>query len=149
MILATLILRSLNRPQQCPPMPPSSRIHGSAIFTRNVRWGSSTDGLVNDVGVVEFKNLIAKTMYSLILYTKQNENRTPPGYIPQLQMEMFVAERAYCDIVFYHPDFKPIIHRHLPDMNYHAALGKQIKKVIAERNRIAKVLKPYTNGESK
>ena len=57
------------------------------------RWGASTDGLVGDDGLVEFKNLIAKVMYSLILYTKQNENRTPPGYIPQLQMEMFVAER--------------------------------------------------------
>ena len=114
-----------------------------------MRYGASTDGLVGDDGVVEFKNLIAKTFGELILYLDRNDGQTPPGYIPQLQMELMVTQRAYCDIVFYHPQFEPIIHRHTPDMALQAMLGKQIKKVIAERNRIAKVLKPYTNGESK
>jgi hypothetical protein len=103
------------------------------------RWGASTDGLVGDDGVVEFKNIIAKTMFSLILYTKQNENRTPPGYIPQLQMELFVTERAYCDIVFYHPQFEPIIHRHYPDLVFHKLLKSQLIKCIAERNRLLKI----------
>jgi hypothetical protein len=103
------------------------------------RWGASTDGLVGDDGVVEFKNIIAKTMYNLILYTKQNENRTPPGYIPQIQMELFVTERAYCDIVFYHPQYEPIIHRHYPDLEFHKLLKSQLIKCIAERNRLLKI----------
>jgi hypothetical protein len=58
-------------------------------------------------------------------------------------MELMVTEREWVDIVFYHPDFTPIIHRHYPDPGFFKVLGAQIKKVIAERNRIHKIIKPY------
>lgn len=98
-----------------------------------MRWGSSTDGLVGKDGVVEFKNLIAKTFFKLYLDCKKH-NVTPPSYIPQLQGELFVTKRKWVDIVFHHPDFKSIIHRHYPDLKYHATLEKQLKLCIAERN---------------
>jgi hypothetical protein len=108
-----------------------------------MRYGASTDGLVGDDGVVEFKNLITKTMGELILYLDRNGGKTPPKYIPQLQMELLVTGRAWVDIVFYHPDFTPIIHRHTPDPVFQKVLESQIKKVITERNRIHKIFKTY------
>lgn len=105
-----------------------------------MRWGSSTDGLVGDDGITEFKNLIAKRFMHLLIYVKKH-NKTPPEYIPQIQGELFVTERAWCDIVFYHPQFEPIVHRHCPIPEFHKALEKQLKAVIAERNNILKLIK--------
>jgi len=105
-----------------------------------MRWGTSTDGLVNKDGIVEFKNLIAKTFWKLYLACKKN-NVTPLKYIPQLQGELFVTGRKWVDIVFYHPQFEPIIHRHYPDLEYHATLKKQLMLCIAERNNILKLAK--------
>ncbi len=107
-----------------------------------MRWGASTDGLVGDDGVVEFKNLIDTEFTKLIIYTRQHD-KTPPQHIPQVQGELFVTERKWCDIVFYHPDpeFEPIVFRHYPDPVFHKALEVQLKLCIAERNRIFKLIK--------
>jgi len=105
-----------------------------------MRWGASSDGLVGNDGVVEFKNLIAKTFFKLYLACKKN-NVTPPSYRPQLQGELFVTGRKWVDIVFYHPDFESIIHRHYPNLEYHATLKKQLMLCIAERNNILKLAK--------
>lgn len=106
-----------------------------------MRWGSSTDGLVGADGVVEFKNLISKRMTKLMVYMSLNKGKTPPEYIPQLQGELFVTERKWVDIVFYHPDFEPIVRRHYPDLEYHKALKKQLTACISERKAILKILK--------
>jgi len=103
-----------------------------------MRWGSSTDGLVGEDGIVEFKNLIAKTFWKLYLACKKH-NVTPPSYIPQLQGELFVTGRKWVDIVFYHPQFEPIIHRHYPIPSYHETLKKQLMACIAERNNLLKL----------
>jgi len=114
--------------------------HVGFITDDLMRWGTSTDGLINDDGIVEFKNLISKTFWDLFLKCKKN-NVTPPSYVPQLQGELFVTGRKWVDIVFYHPDFEPIIHRHYPDLEYHATLKKQLMLCIAERNNILKLAK--------
>lgn len=105
-----------------------------------MKYGASTDGLVGDEGIVEFKNLISTTFMELLVYTKTH-NKTPPGYIPQIQGELFVAERKWCDIVFYNNSFKTIIHRHYPIPKYQAALKKQLMVCITERNRLLKIAK--------
>ena len=68
-----------------------------------MRWGASTDGFVGDDGLVEFKNLIATRMMKLLVYMARNKGMIPTSYIPQVQGELFVTEREWCDIVFYHP----------------------------------------------
>jgi len=114
--------------------------HVGFITDDLMRYGTSTDGLINEDGIVEFKNLISKTFFNLFIKTKKN-NVTPPSYIPQIQGELFVTGREWCDIVFYHPQFEPIIHRHYPDLEYHKTLEKQLKLVITERNRILRIAK--------
>lgn len=108
-----------------------------------MRWGSSTDGFVGDDGIVEFKNLIATRFTSLMVYMARNCWKTPPEYIPQLQGELFVTERKWVDIVFYHPDFEPIVRRHFPDIEFHKTLKEQLVACISERKTILKLFDKF------
>lgn len=105
-----------------------------------MRYCTSTDGLIGDDGVAEFKNLISTTFMSALIYYKKYKT-TEPKYVPQLQGELFISERKWVDLVLYNPNFEPIIHRHYPDLAYHKTLEKQLKLVITERNRILRIAK--------
>lgn len=105
-----------------------------------MRWGASTDGLVGEDGLVEFKNLIATRFTKLMIYWRKH-GKIPTEYMPQVQGELFVTERKWADIVFYNPQFEPIEARILPDPVFQAELAKQLKVVITERNRIFKLIK--------
>jgi len=104
------------------------------------RWGTSTDGLVDDDGVVEFKNLTTKVFMKLYLDLKK-KNELPGIHLhkQQVQGELFITQRRWCDLVFYNPSFEPIIFRFKPDGVFHVQLEKQLKLCIAERNRIIKL----------
>lgn len=105
-----------------------------------MRYGASTDGLVGDDGVVEIKNMIATRFGKLKIYWGKYK-KIPPEYIPQIQGELFVSQRAWCDWMAYHPQFDPIIVRHFPIPEFHAVLETQLMAVLAERNNIFKLLK--------
>jgi len=105
-----------------------------------MRYCTSTDGIIGDDGVVEIKNLISTTFMEALIYYKKNK-KTEPKYIPQLQGELFISERKWVDLVLYNPAFEPIIHRHYPNLEYHATLKKQLMSCIAERNNILKLAK--------
>lgn len=108
-----------------------------------MRWGSSTDGLVNDDGVVEFKNLIATTFFAALIYWKRY-GKTEPKYMPQLQGELMISEREWVDLVLYNPDYpEPIIERVYPDPKYQELLKTQLVAVTVERDRLLKIV----NGE--
>jgi hypothetical protein len=108
-----------------------------------MRWGASTDGLVGDDGLVEFKNLIETEFGKLMLYVAKH-GKTQPKYVPQVQGELFVTGRDWADIVFCNPAFEaPITFRHYPIPEFHKVLEAQLKKCIAERNVIAKELNKF------
>jgi hypothetical protein len=110
-----------------------------------MRWGASTDGLVADDGVVEFKNLIETTFFSAVVYWQQN-GRTEPKYKPQAQGELFVTERKWLDLILFNPEYpEPIIERIYPDAQYQATLKTQLALCIAERDKLLKIF----NGDKK
>ena len=67
-----------------------------------VEWdeyaGCSPDGLVGDDGLVEIKCPNTSTHLSYIL-----ANKMPATYVNQVQAQMWVAERKWCDFVSYDP----------------------------------------------
>jgi hypothetical protein len=108
-----------------------------------MRWGTSTDGLVGEDGVVEFKNLIETTFFEALVYWAKN-GRTEPKYMPQCQGALMITERAYCDLVLYNPEFpEPIIQRIEPDLAFQATLKTQLTACIIERDRLLNIV----NGE--
>ncbi len=107
-----------------------------------MKWGTSTDGLVNNDGLVEVKSLIKTRWASLLTYLGIH-NKIPPEYVPQLQGELFVAERAWVDIVFYNPAAEPIIFRQHQIPSFQVALEVRLKKVITLRNAKLKAMKKW------
>jgi len=111
-----------------------------------MRWGSSTDGLVGEDGVVEFKNLIETTFFSALVYWKQN-GKTEPKYKPQCQGELMISERKWCDLVLFNPEYPaPIIERIYPDLEYQATLKLQLVACTLERDRLLKIVNGEENG---
>jgi putative phage-type endonuclease len=64
--------------------------------------GASPDGLVGDDGLVEIKCPTAR-VFTEYLYTK----KVDPKYYAQMQMQMYVLERQWCDYVVYNQNFTP------------------------------------------
>ena len=68
----------------------------------NERVGCSPDGLVGDDGLVEIKCPKSKTHRKYI-----TENRCPPEYYKQIQGQMWVTGRLWCDFFSYNPRPRP------------------------------------------
>lgn len=65
----------------------------------NIKWvGASPDGLVDDDGLIEIK------CPNTLTHLKTLESgKAPSEYIPQMQMQMWVTGRHWCDFVSYDP----------------------------------------------
>jgi len=67
--------------------------------------GCSPDGLVGDDGLLEIKCINNTKFVYMLLYSKVD-----PKYMWQMQMQMHVTGRKWCDYVVYNPNFKdPLI----------------------------------------
>lgn len=61
----------------------------------------SPDGLVGDDGIIEIKTLAAKLF---LLFTEDKDKiYIKPEHRTQIQYNLFVTERKWCDLVYYHP----------------------------------------------
>lgn len=104
------------------------------------RWGMSPDGFVGKDGLVEFKCLKATNHIKAIMYYDKHK-KPPTDYIAQIQMQMFVSSRKWCDLVMFHPDLPELIVRIDADYDFHKVLESQLKAVIKERDRIIEILR--------
>ena len=110
------------------------------ITDDDIKFGASPDGLINDDGMVEFKCLKATNHIKAIMYHKKN-HKAPTDYISQVQMQLFVTGRKWCDLMFFHPSLPELIIRIEPDLSFHEVLKHQLEAVIIERDNIIKLLK--------
>ena len=60
--------------------------------------GASPDGLIDSDGLIEIKCSLATTHIENIL-----NDKVPSVYIPQIQGQMWVIDRQWCDFVSYNP----------------------------------------------
>ena len=96
----------------------------------------SPDGLVNENGLWENK---APKPHTHIKY--RLDNKIPTQYIPQVQGQMWVMEREYCDFMSYCPDIKPFIIRVNRDDDYIATLSGAVEKFVSEMQEKLEKLK--------
>ena len=66
------------------------------------RVGVSPDGLIGDDGLIEIKNHSDK-VFMRLAETKKIDKK----YIDQMQMQMFVSGRSWCDYFAFNPNFNP------------------------------------------
>jgi putative phage-type endonuclease len=99
--------------------------------------GCSPDGLVGDDGLVEFKNPTDKEHFRFFV-----ERKIDTAYMWQIQMQLLVTGRKWCDFVSYCPNYKDhylVVERVLPDEKKQAKLkegleaGTQMLKEIMEK----------------
>ncbi len=97
--------------------------------------GCSPDGFAGDDGMVEVKCLKAENHIKAILYHQKNA-RCPTDYVQQTQGQMMICERAWVDLIFYHPELPLLIIRQEADLDMRFALTAEIPKLLAERDRV-------------
>lgn len=63
-------------------------------YLEDEKLGASTDGLVGDDGLIEIKNVIPAEQVRLL-----TTGKIKSGYIKQMQTQMYVLDRKWCDFV--------------------------------------------------
>jgi len=105
------------------------------VTTDDALSGCSPDRFIGDDGLTEIKCLKAENHIKAIMYYKKHK-KCPPDYVQQTQGQMFICERAWCDLFFYHPDLPRLTIRVERDDKFINCLKDHIGKVIIERDRI-------------
>ena len=99
------------------------------------KYGCSPDRLVDNDGLLEIKSLSASNHIEALLYIDKNKD-IPPDYRTQVQGQILVCERDWCDVLFFHPDLPSKTLRILPDAEFVEKLTGQINAVLKERDNI-------------
>lgn len=113
-----------------------NKIEQVAFVIYNEFVGCSPDGLVGNDGLVEIKCHNNIKHFKMLL-----GEPIESGYIWQMQMQMLICERLWCDYVAYNPNFKDlfIIKRIERDIEMQQKLlrgferGKELIKLITNR----------------
>lgn len=87
--------------------------------------GASPDGFVNNDGLVEIKSHKPLIFTELILFEEVSKK-----YVAQMQMQMYVTGRKWCDYVGFCPEIKPYIYikRFYPDKETFKKLEKGLER---------------------
>jgi putative phage-type endonuclease len=106
-------------------------------------YGCSPDGLIGDEGMIEIKCPIQSIHTSYL-----HKNELPSKYKQQVQGQLFVANRKWCDFVSYNPTFKEgydlFIKRVYRDEEYIEKLEAYLMQTIQMRNNIYSKIKDAT-----
>jgi len=106
----------------------------------SIEWfGCSPDGLVAD-GLIEIKCPNSTTHVDYLA-----DNKPPAKYIPQMQCQMAVTGRQWCDFVSFDPrlpdDLQLFVVRLERDQEYIEAMEVEVKKFLSEVDEMFKKLK--------
>lgn len=85
------------------------------------KFGASPDGLVEEDGLLEIKcpNLATHVGYLI-------ENKLPSDYIQQVQGQLLVTKRRWCDFMSYYPGLRPLIVRVKKDDIFLTRMGSEL-----------------------
>ncbi len=85
-------------------MDADAEVEQVGFITRDDGWvGCSPDGLVGDDGLLEIKCPSPAVHVEYLLNAE-----LPDKYKPQVQGQLLIAERQWCDFLAYHPDMPPV-----------------------------------------
>lgn len=96
-------------------------------FIRRGRIGCSPDTLVGDEGLLEIKTKLPHLqLYALLA------GRLPPEHVPQVQGQLLVTGRQWCDFRSYWPGLPELRVRVYRDPEYMANLNAELQRFIEE-----------------
>lgn len=100
--------------------------------------GASPDGMIGEDGLLEIKCPLGKTHTRYIL-----EDRIPTAYKAQIQGQLYVTERRWCDFLSYRPENKQrphFIKRVYRDEAYIKDMSIQVIMFVAELKKLIETL---------
>ena len=102
--------------------------------------GASPDGMVGEDGILEIKCPMGST-HTETLMTQD----VPSRYIPQIQFQLLVTGRKWCDFVSYNPMFpehlQVFVKRVEADPVYQKELESEVKQFLSEVDNVINKLK--------
>lgn len=100
-------------------------------------YGCSPDGLVGDDGLLEIKCPQAPT---LIRY--HADGVLPDTYKPQIQGQLLITGRAWCDFFAWYPGLQSFLLRVDADIPYQEKIAECLEKLLVELDRVKAKLNP-------
>lgn len=91
-------------------------------FIRNFDAGCSPDSLVGNDGMLEIKTKLAHIQCELLV-----TGVFPSEHVPQLQGQLWIAEREWVDFVSYWPKTRPFIKRVYRDEPYIKTMAEAVR----------------------
>ncbi len=121
-----------------------NKVEQIGFVIQNEFVGCSPDGFVNNNGLVEIKCKNDKNHLQQMI---EGINGIETSYIWQMQMQMLVCERDWCDFVCYNPNFEKslLIYRIEKDLKAQEKLKTGIEMGIA---KIKEMLEKVKNGKN-
>lgn len=102
--------------------------------------GCSPDAFIGDDGMLEIKCLKAENHIAAIMHHRAT-GLCPADYLPQTQGQIMLCERAWCDLLLYHPELPSLVIRQVAMPEIAAVLATQLAAVIAERDAVLEILR--------
>lgn len=99
-------------------------------------YGCSPDGLVGENGLVEIKCPLMSTQVGYLL-----KNVAPVDYFQQMQGQLLVTGRKWCDFVSYFAGLRPLIVRVERDEAFLKALEGELREFTRELAELVKKIK--------
>lgn len=100
-------------------------------FLRRGQVGASPDSLIGTDGLLEIKTKLPHLQLECL-----EADRLPPEHVAQVQGQLWVSGRDWCDFVSYWPGLPIFIKRAHRDEAYIAALSVAVDEFLAELNLI-------------
>ena len=100
-------------------------------FIRNGKMGCSPDSLVGDRGLLEVKTKAPHLQAEVLIAGK-----LPTEHKAQVQGQIWVAERDWCDFVSYWPGMPPFIIRVERDEKYIEVLSEEVARFSDELEKL-------------
>jgi putative phage-type endonuclease len=99
-------------------------------------YGASPDGLVAGTGLLELKCPLLATHVGYLL-----DNALPTDYFQQVQGQLLVTGRVWCDFMSYYPGIKPLLIRVQRDEKFIRALKIELEVFVSELETLTERLK--------
>ena len=108
-------------------------------FVRNGQKGASPDAFIGDNGLLEIKTQRGDLLVDTIL-----KGDFPSEHIAQIQGQLWVTDREWCDLVVYWPNMPAFIRRAYRDSPYIKKLSDAVDQFNDELAYLVEKIKTYS-----
>lgn len=107
-------------------------------FIRNGRKGCSPDSLLGTDGLLEIKTQRGDLLIETLL-----KDQIPPEHIAQIQGQLWIAERDWCDLTVFWPAMPTFVRRAGRDEVYIAKLSDAVDRFNDELDELVEKIRRY------